>query len=437
MAEASGTVSVDRAAPVALTPEDWDAFHQRAGSRGEDFFDVSMVPPPERKGAAAAATGDGNQRRKPGEGDGAPGGQPAEASGEADGQPKSEGPEGEGDPDNKPPKKGKQLPPWMARRLRRASDKHAKALAAVRAENEELAAKVAELEARAGGDTSGAAGDGGKKPKGDGDGGKAAATHAGKTPADLEWEDQYKALGILDLGPEPGDYSDTRQWLEDFDLWGENKPLQHHPKLTEKISDAAGDGGKQPPKEKPSSAANAGNGEGEPEAPTDAAKFKAWADRQWSTLEAAFDENEDADPNTEFGTKLYDAFTEAIDDKQFGLWPEALEHLADSDDGPEIVKILVDSPRTAMRLFNKPRNQQGRELDKILARARKRAEAGNAGGGDDGGGGANDRGGKVMPRVDGAGAGGGAVDPSQMSFADYRQYRESQQTSRGDFYFNR
>lgn len=422
MAEATATTETATAAePVALTAEDWKNFQDRQGAE-TDFYDVSFVTPPERGGGEKEPSGDANrQTTKADGGDDDPA---KKTSVEADGQPKSEKPgEGDGDPTKKSPEADGALPPGVARRLRRQSDKHAKALAAERTEQDSLKARIAALEAQVANvgsqtDKTGGAGDG--KPEG-----------ATKTPAEMDWKEQYEALALLDVGPDPGDYSDTRKWTEDFDLWIENKPLKNHPKLGEATA-AKPDGGKTGGATETGAAPKDTGGNKPTDDEARAAAAKEWTDRQWRTLEAAFEENEDKDPKTELGTDVYDSFLNALEKRSFGLSPEALEHIANSETGPELAKMLVDSPAKAMRLFNKPTKAQAEELDKMLERTRKRAEGGDGDGTEKPN---SDRGGKVMPKVEGAGAGGGTVNPEDMSMGEYTAWREAQmKDSGGGFY---
>ena len=161
----------------------------------------------------------------------------------------------------------------------------------------------------------------------------------------------------------------------------------------------------------------------------------------FQTLEAAFDENEDEDPDTDLGTDVYDDFVGKLKTKTIRVSAEAFEHIVGSDDGPEMVKMLVDSPAKAMRLFMKSAATHPAELERMLERTRKRAKKGEqtaeekAAAAKKAADAKKAKGGDIMPDAGGGGNDAEEVDPSKMSQAEYNAWRKRQRESRGSGFF--
>ena len=399
-----------------LSTEHRSDFSTRRGREAEDFgfFDVGgILKPPDRD------AGDGSQKdAKPGEGDD---------------DPKNSSGEGGGKPENKEPSGAEKeiTPEVFTARINRLNKRAERQLAAKDAEIANLQAQLAQR------------GDGGKPPD-DGNketkpGGDASDTDTAQVVRDglriVTHEAVYEALGVGGTGPDPGDYPTEKEWSEDFDLWADDKPLKNHPKLADAQAKA-----KTAAAAKKPDGGEGGDGGKKPAGDADAEAARERQALLFSTLEAAFDENEDADPDTELGTDVYDAFIDHLKAKRIRIQPAAFEHIVASDDGPEMVKMLVDSPAKANRLFLKAAGVQTEELAKMLERTRKRAEKEadpDGGGKKEAKGDPQNPGGKVMPEAKGGGNRNEEVDPSKMSQAEYMAYRRQQEAERdgGGFFF--
>ena len=404
-----------------ISDADRAAYRQRRRSRGFDFFDVGAAAEPPDDGA-----GDGSQAKKPDEGSGDPNKEPTgdgsqakkpdEGSGDPNKEPTGDGSqakkpdEGEGDPKSKEPNKQPEAISQEAftARINRLNKRHERKFQQGMAERD---AEIERLRAELGQRGGGGGGDGGTKDGGQttGDGGAADAIQAA-----------YEAIGVDGVGPDMGDYKTEAEWAADFDLWSDDKPLKHHPKFAEAHAKAQASG-----KRKPEGGGDGGGDQGN--------KQDAGRDQLlFATLEATAEENEDADADTPHGTELYDEFLSKLKSGAIRIQRAALEHIVESDDGMEMLSLLVESPAKAGRLFLKPEAVQGAELEKILQRARKRAEGRPKGEGEgEGKPTAKDAGGKVMPDAKGGSNRAGEADPSTMSQAEYVAWRRAQQKERG------
>ena len=425
MAEAVPDQQLEDENRSVLGPSDWADFQQRKGGDGAvDFFLNSPVSAPEADGdgGGKGAGGDGGEdpsKSPDKKGDGEPGGEEPGKKPEGDGEPGGEGPgeepeTGDGDPsDKKPSGRGDEMPPGFERRLKRQARKHERELTAERRRREALEARLAELDNRGGGDGGTGADDGGE---------------GGKAWADMDAREQHEALGVAAAGPDPADYEKSSDWTEDFDLYLDDKPLKHHPKI-EALS-KRGAGGDS----KPGGADKGADGGGDNRLTPEQLAVARRAELSWKGLEAAFEEKEEDEPDGGIDLDVYDQFVTGFREKKFPLRIEALAHLADSEDGPEMAKLLAESPAKAYRLFSKDAAAQAAELDKMLARARKRA--GDGKGGDGGGGGKEaKRGGDVLPDLGGGSSGTGETDAETMSQEQYAAMRKRQQeASRNNFF---
>lgn len=387
----------EEATEGTLSAEDWSGFNdRRQGPESLDFFNVAgqatREKPPD-DGGDGGETGDGKpgaQAKKPDEGEEAP--DKKQPSGDdTAGAEARKSDEGEGGPTKKQPEGAEEgkLPKGVAARLRRQQERHTKALQEQQQAHE---ARVAELEAqiKAGGGAKPTP-EGGDKPPGD-----AAA--------------QYQALGIGPYGPDPSDYEDLDAWEHDLLLHAEGKPLEKHPKAGE-----AGQGG----------AAKATETE---TAASEAAKLQEEQNRRralaWETLDAAFEEA-DANEESPLTMEDYEAFMDGVGDSSIRCDIEMLEHLAASEEGPAMIKALIDSPVKSKRIILKPSGQRGKALDAMLERVKNPPK-----------GGAGRKETKVLPDLPGGGKGGGgkAKNPDDMNFEEYRRWSESQSGAeqRGD-----
>ena len=388
---------------VSISSDDWKDFGSRQGGAGSGFFnDLGDGRGAQARREPDKPPDDGNgetgaEARKPDEGGtGDPSKEKPDGNGETGAEARKPDEGGTGDPSKEKPDgadDGK-LPQGIAARLRRQTERHREELTKRDTEKQALEARIADLEARLDPD---------KKPPEGGGGEKEV-----KPPATAE--EQYQALGLEKFGPDPTAYEDLDDWEHDFALFGEKKPLEKHPKLGELAK-----GGEKPE----------GKPEGKPteSAETEAQKLQAERAKRgnlaWETLDAAFEEA-DGNEESELSIDDYEAFIEAVDSNKVRCDLEMLEHLAASEDGPAMAKLMVDAPAKSKRIFAKPAGERGAALDAMLKRAQKGTEKG---GGDNG----KDGGKRILPDLPGGGSHSAqAKDPEKMSQEEYSAWREKQ-----------
>ena len=396
-----------------ISGDDWAKYHQRRGSQPVGFGDVRSLVSGAADGGDDKPTsgkqsgeGDGDPKNeKPGEGDDNPNEQES-VEGE-EGGPKKEKPEGD-------EKANQQKASGFQKRLARMNRRHEAALTAEREKREALEAQLAAARTQE------------RKPDDE------PPEGSGKeAPPENAVEAEYEALGIQDLGPDPEDYKDNpAHFNEDYDLWIDEKPLKHHPKLAEAKAAAA----KKAQERESSAREEKPDGKKAPEK-TDTTAAQTRANQLYALIDARFEEAEEADAETPLNGDLQDTFVEDLQQKRYAVSMTMLEHIADSDDGLEIIEMLTKQRSTALRIFAKPDADQAAALDAALKTRRSKIEkAGKKG--DEQETRKAGPGGKVMPDPPGGGNKTGEVDYSQMSQDEYvAQRRREREQKRGNSKF--
>ena len=144
-----------------------------------------------------------------------------------------------------------------------------------------------------------------------------------------------------------------------------------------------------------------------------------------------FEEAEEAE-DSELTVDDYENFVDAVNKQTVRVDSEMLEHIALSEDGPDMVKIMLKSPVKSMRIFSKPHGGKGKALDAMLKRARNASEDSK----DDGKkpkAAADDKT-KVLPPLRGTTADGLDPNTDKWSFDDYEQMRNQTEDNRRSFF---
>ena len=398
-----------------LTQEDWAGYGSDAPAT--DFFDpmsnLSSVAPngaAEKKDGDTSGTGDGSQKAKPDEGDGSP---EKKEPGDGDGSQKAKPDEGDGSPEKKEPGADGQLPKGIAARLRRQRDQFARREA-------ELQATIAKLKET---------GEAAAPEKASGADDKSGT--AAKSAAELPFAEQMTALEIdSTLGPNPDDYGadSEAQWAEDYNLFLQEKPLKHHPKLAAKPKGADEKVGAAEAKQTQKKQDQTLTPQQEAE--------RQWREKltnAWQTFEAACEENDEV-KDSELDSDFYEKVLDAVQSNRIRMDLEMIEHIAQSERGPEIAKLLIDSPVKSMRVFAKPPGQRTKALDDMLARVDRKAKAdageeGNEAGDTEQ---RRDARGKVMPKLpSGRADSGKQKSPEDMNFTEYREWESNREKAEG------